>query len=289
MKCTRTDLAYEQIELSLDETSYSHTKKTYDNIIIHDIKILKQNEFIDSNIGAYITIEFDHLNDEENREKVREALFDSLKELMGKHRMKIKKVLIVGLGNQDIIADALGPRVAKECVVTAHLYALKQKELIKGTSNVTVIVPGVMGQTGIESAKYVEAIALEIKPDCVIVIDALATNALKRINRVIQLSDTGIKPGAGVGNQRLAIDQETLQIPVFSIGVATVVSIEAVIKQVLSSDETLDVKKIMKHADLNEFLSMVVTPKEMDEEITHLSKVISNAINFSLHSRFSKF
>lgn len=289
MQKHRTDLAYEEILNLRESEAFTHAKKIYQGITTHHISIHEETEEIDKAVGEYITIELDNLDDGQTREAAVEVTVDCLKEVILGLPSEHHKVLVVGLGNQEITADSLGPLVAREVVVTSHLYRLEDASMTEGTREVAVIVPGVMGQTGLETAEFVQAVARQFEPDFVIAIDALATRSIERINRVIQITDTGIQPGAGVGNKRKTLNQSLLQIPVIAIGVATVVSIEALIDQVLSSIESHDYQKVMEHIQYNESYQMVVTPKEMDEDIKHLADVLSKAINYSLHPRFDQF
>ena len=288
MRKHRTDLAYEEVlDLQVNE-NFTHTKKSYHGITTHHISIHHPCEEIEKQPGEYITIELDDLNDAKQREEAIAVTGDCLKQVIDGLKLSGTRALIVGLGNQEITADSLGPMAAKQVIVTAHLHRLQEEELAQGTSEVAVIVPGVMGQTGLETAEFVQAVARQFRPDFVIAIDALATRSIERINRVIQISDTGIQPGGGVGNHRKVLNEELVQAPVVAIGVATVVSIEALIDQVLSTIQCDDYQKVMEHIHYQESYQMVVTPKEMDEEVKHLTEVISTAINQVLHPRFSQ-
>ncbi len=288
MRKHRTDLAYEEVLDLQDNENFTHTKKAYRGITTHHISIHHPCEEIDKQPGEYVTIELDDLNDASQREEAIAVTSDCLKQIISGLPTQGIRALIVGLGNQEITADSLGPMAAREVIVTAHLHRLNEAELAQGTSEVAVIVPGVMGQTGLETAEFVQAVARQFKPDFVIAIDALATRSIERINRVIQISDTGIQPGGGVGNHRKVLNEELVQAPVVAIGVATVVSIEALIDQVLSTIQCDDYEKVMEHIHYQESYQMVVTPKEMDEEVKHLTEVISTAINQVLHPRYSQ-
>ena len=200
-------------------------------------------------------------------------------------QLKPKKILVVGLGNRFITSDALGPGVANEIMVTAHLYANEDHDMLKGTSDVAVIQPGVMGQTVLESFTIVKIVCEEYKPVVIFVIDALATRNTGRINRVIQINNTGIRPGSGVGNHRHALNEESLHIPVIAIGVATVTSIGAILNEALAPlDE--DKEAILETLSSHNHLDLVVTPKSMDDELKHLIYIVSTALNKVFHPAY---
>ncbi len=276
---SRTDIAYEEVIDLIDDKNIKHQKSLVDNIVVDHIKIIKQNKVIDKVKGDYITIDVDDISDYASRDKIVEVVQDNLLKMI---ENKFDKVLIVGLGNKFVTCDSLGPKVCEQIVVTNHLYDLNKLQQKKGMSKSAVVTPGVMGQTGIETAVIVKSICDVFKPDLVIAIDALATLSISRVNRCIQLSNTGIQPGSGVKNHRGAIDFKTLKVPVIAIGVATVVSIDHLVKDVLKINhleeyfEQIDFEKINAH-------DMVVTPKGMDDDLVHLSNIISLAINKVIH------
>ena len=276
---SRTDIAYEEVIDLIDDKNIKHQKSLVDKIVVDHIKIIKQNKVIDKVKGDYITIDLDDISDYASRDKIVEVVQDNLLKMI---ENKFDKVLIVGLGNKFVTCDSLGPKVCEQIVVTNHLYDLNKLQQKKGMSKSAVVTPGVMGQTGIETAVIVKSICDVFKPDLVIAIDALATLSISRVNRCIQLSNTGIQPGSGVKNHRGAIDFKTLKVPVIAIGVATVVSIDHLVKDVLKINhleeyfEKIDFEKINAH-------DMVVTPKGMDDDLVHLSNIISLAINKVIH------
>ena len=163
--------------------------------------------------GDYISIEFDSLHEHEAREEVIESLRAALCALM---KDTVRRILVIGLGNRFITSDALGPQVARNILVTSHLYAQGHAHQLQGTRNVAVLAPGVMGQTGLESSSIIQSVSGVYHPDVIIAVDALATRTIRRINRVIQVNNTGIQPGSGVGNHRLALSEETLHVPVIA-------------------------------------------------------------------------
>lgn len=269
---TRTDFADEIIKKS--NKDYKRVSKKYKNMNMTIIDILNDNNMFNKEKGKYISIDFENLYDEIIRKKVSDLLVESLHNLY-----KIKKndkVLIVGLGNQKIIADSLGPNVADKIVVTNHLFKLYPEGVDKGMKKVCVFTPKVMGQTGLESADLVYSICELFKPNIVIVVDALASSSINRINKVIQLSDTGISPGSGVGNHRKEINEKSLNVKVVAIGVATVVEASQIIKE-------LDKKITLPE---NQNYNLILTPKEIDEDIEHLSTIIATSINEYIHYDF---
>lgn len=279
----RTDIAYEEILNKADNEYYQHTTKYYKTIAVNEVDILKKSEVIDKEVGKYTTIEFEHLNDQKNREEVTEVFTECMKSILKPHH---RKILIAGLGNRQVSADTLGPKVCDKLFVTSHLYRLHEYEMIEGTKEVAVIVPGVMGQTGLETQSIIYSVIQNYRPDLLIVIDSLATRSLTRVNRMIQLTDTGIKPGSGVGNYRHTINKQSMKVDVLAIGVATVVSVEALLSEMLELTNHIQFRDSMLTAlKEQEYQTMIVTPKEIDEEMNHLSTVLANGINRSLHER----
>ncbi len=282
---SRTDLAFEEVETLEEEGSFQSERKTYQGIGWQHLRILKKNNLLEKEPGDYITIEITRLNDQQERQHAAAVVEEAILQLLPE---KNHRVLVVGLGNQEVTADSLGPKVAEEIVVTSHLFRLQQDADLEGCRDVAVLIPRVMGQTGIETALLVKAVTQQLQPDLVIAIDALATRSLERINRVIQITNTGIRPGSGVGNHRLAIDQANLGVPVIAVGVATVVSVEALIFQVLEAIDSHETQKAEDFIQNRTHFQMVVTPKEMDEEVLHLEKILAQGINEALHPRFSE-
>jgi len=240
-------------------------------------------------VGTYITMEAPNMTvpDEDYQIGIAEELAGYLKELLEIEK-KDYTVLVVGLGNRDVTPDALGPLVVEELHVTRHIikeygkYAMDEKE----AHMVSAIAPGVMAQTGMETSEIVKGIVDEIKPDFVIAIDALAARNTKRLNRTIQVADTGINPGSGVGNHRAGITKETLGIPVIAIGVPTVVDAATIVRDTMESvmDTMENIEPAEKYEALNQMIAphlygMFVTPKDIDETIARLGLLISEALN----------
>lgn len=279
----RTDLALELKEEMEEESLLSgvsvktridtsnHIKET--KIVI---KNQKGEEALGKPKGQYITIETKDLsrNDGGFHREMSEALFLNLKDLIPRNA----KVLVAGLGNAGVTADSLGPKVVEKLYVTRHL---KKEGLLNSAMELSAIAPGVMAQTGIETSEILEALVEKTKPDFMIAIDALAARSSNRLNRTIQISDTGIAPGSGVGNHRNEITKHTVGIPVLAVGVPTVISVPAIINDLLENE---DQEKAYSRLD-EEFISMHVTPKNIDESMNRISYTISEGINQLLHIR----
>ena len=253
-------------------------------------------------VGNYITLEAPDLAvpDEDYHREISIEISKILKELIPKEKEEYR-VLVVGLGNRLVTPDALGPEVADHLVVTRHIvkeygkYAMGSEK----AHMVSAIVPGVMGQTGMETLEIVKGIVEETKPDFAIAIDALAARNTKRLNRTIQIADTGINPGSGVGNHRNALTEETLGIPVIAIGVPTVVDAATIVndtmENLLAALETSEMLKGVgvvlqgynateKYELIKELISpnlngLFVTPKDIDDTIQRISYTISEALN----------
>ena len=237
--------------------------------------------------GHYITIEAPGLSvpDEEYHREVSEEVARHLRQLVD--LKSEKSVLVVGLGNRAITADSLGPHVVDNLRMTRHIireYGLKGmgEEKMHRTSG---IVPGVMAQTGMETSEIVEGVVSETKPDVVIAVDALAARSVKRLNRTIQITDTGIHPGSGVGNHRIGLTEENLQVKVIGIGVPTVVDAATIVHDSMAHlldalDET-EQKEFLEEMISPNLHSMFVTPKDVDETVKYLSFTISEGLNMA--------
>ena len=222
----RTDLAYDSVEnySSKNMEGLIETKETIDGVEVTK-HIVKDSikEIINKKPGTYYTIDLNNQNyhDHNVSKKLENVVAKVLLELIESRNLKDKTALIVGLGNDNITPDAIGPYVVDNIVVTRHL--VLNEELHKGYNNVSAISPGVMGTTGIETYDIIEAVRNKINVDYIIIVDALASSSIARVNKTIQITDTGIHPGSGVGNKRKEISFATMRIPVFAIGIPTVV------------------------------------------------------------------
>ena len=233
----RTDLASERrdlyqkannIENQIDGIE-SEQEDVNENIKIERVKITNENgeKAIGKPIGTYVTIDIKKLKiaQEDEIQKASETLTNELRKIIDTHIDKQGEILVVGLGNVYVTPDSLGPKVINEIDVTRHLINYLPQYVEEGTRMVSAIAPGVLGTTGIETVEILKGVVDNIKPKLLIVIDALASRSIERISSTVQLSDTGIVPGAGVGNTRSEISQKTLGIPVIAIGIPTVVDI----------------------------------------------------------------
>ena len=215
----RTDLAIEEVkdENNVLEENINDIKVTTVTIDKKNISEFKKKE------GKYITIEFSDVTDFNNSKNIEKIFIKKLKQLLKSYNIDDNKTcLVVGLGNDKSTPDSLGPLTINDIIVTNHYYFLGIN-VEEGFRSVAAINPGVMGQTGIETYDVINSIVKEIKPDFLIVIDALKASQVSRINKTIQITDAGINPGSGIGNNRKEISKEVLGIPVFAIGVPTVV------------------------------------------------------------------
>lgn len=232
----RTDLIVEELRDNIDNQGIKKEERVYDNISVLDI-CLDQNScnLLNKKAGRYITISFDDVTDVTNRSNLEKVLKKEIKDLLQKLNIDNNaSCLIVGLGNSDSTPDALGPKVANSILVTRHLFELDNVVVEEGYRNVASFVPGVMGTTGIEASDIILGIIEKIKPDFVLVVDALASSSVDRVNKTIQMTDTGIHPGSGVGNSRKELSKETLGIPVIAIGVPTVVDAVTIVSDTIN-------------------------------------------------------
>lgn len=224
----RTDLALERREIfrknnNLEEIDgiEIENKEIDPNLKVTKVDITNQNgeQAIGKPIGTYITIDIQKLRlaEEAEIQKSAEILSEELKEIINKHIESKDDILVVGLGNIYVTPDSLGPKVINDIDVTRHIIKYLPQYIDENSRPVSAISPGVLGTTGIETLEILEGVVKEIKPKLLIVIDALASRSIERISSTIQLSDTGIVPGAGVGNTRREISKNTLGIPVIAI------------------------------------------------------------------------
>ena len=270
----RTDLTLERTELAKE--SVKGIKKEFrhndfSNTTIIDILNDETAEKLGKAVGKYITIEIPELTYlSSDFKKIVDTVKESLDLLLPEGN---GLVLVAGVGNSDITADALGPFVASKIFSTRHLSGELQKNIgfTEPLRPVSSISTGVLGQTGLESSEYIKCIANEIKPCCVITIDALASRSVKRLGNTIQMSDTGIAPGSGINNKRKRIDEGFLGVPVIAIGVPTVVDAVTLAESVFG-------KITEKETDID----MIVTPKDIDVLIKNSADLIATAINLSL-------
>lgn len=324
----RTDLAMEQkerFEADNVEVQGVILEEEYDEekeIRITTVKIETENgaKMMKKPVGTYVTFEAPNLSvpDEEYHSEIAIELAKYLTKFVGgimcdnnaRGHEKDPSILVVGLGNRKVTPDALGPYVADNLNITRHIvkeygkYAMGMEQV----NLISAIVPGVMGQTGMETVEIIRGVAKETKPDMIIAVDALAARSSKRLNRTIQVADTGIHPGSGVGNHRSAITKETVGVPVIAIGVPTVVDAATIVNDTmenllmaLETSETLKgVGVVMqgysateKYELVKELISpnlngLFVTPKDIDETVKRISYTISEALNYMFNNIISR-
>ena len=259
----RTDLALERRDLFNKahnlkndiEGIETEEEKIDDNILVSRVKITneKGEEAIGKRKGNYITVDVKNLKiaNEEEIQKMSEVVTKELKSLLAKHVAEKDSILIVGLGNIYVTPDSLGPKVINEIDITRHLLEYMPEVLDENTREVSAISPGVLGTTGIETMEILKGIVDNVKPKLVIIIDALASRNIERISSSVQLADTGIVPGAGVGNARKELTENTLGIPVIAMGIPTVVEAATIAADSL----TLFIKKAQENGESNDFLN----------------------------------
>lgn len=307
----RTDLAVESRELYKEEKQQEIKgveveKLDYGTSVDVTRVVIKDDHGSDAMgrpIGEYITLECRALKsaDADLKDEVSKVLAKELVKLLPQN---LRNTLIVGLGNWDVTPDALGPKVVSKVLVTRHFFKMYNKTEDEDMACVSAISPGVMGVTGIETSDIIKGIVEKSKPDLVIAVDALASRKMERVSTTIQLTTTGISPGSGVGNARNALNEESLGVPVFAIGVPTVVDaatmtndiISMVIKSVkeeakadvniMGALEGMDENE--KYALIKEVLdpygaNVIVTTKEIDKTIADISQVIANGLNIAIH------
>ena len=307
----RTDLALERRDiyqkankLNQIDGVESTEEEINDNIKVSRVKITnsKGEEALGKPIGTYVTIDVKKLKmaGEEEIQKTSEVLTDELKKIVEMHVNNQEDILIVGLGNIYVTPDALGPKVINEIDVTRHIIKYLPQYVAEGTRPVSAISPGVLGTTGIETVEILKGIVENIHPKLLIVIDALASRSIERISSTIQISDTGIVPGAGVGNTREEISENSLGIPVVSIGIPTVVELATLV----SDGIDIFIDRLQEKAESNEYLNklqqndkyeevkealnvgdynMIVTPKEIDDLIENMKDIVARGINFAVN------
>ena len=306
----RTDLAIEANQAYTEEN-----KRELDGVIVDEetegeIKVTTvtiESDEAGKNLGKpkghYITIDIPEFTiyDGETMENVANVFGKVLKRLVDISEEKL--ALVVGLGNWKVTPDALGPKVVEKIMVTRHLKEVMPDAIDDSVRPVCAIAPGVLGITGIETGEIIKSLVDRIKPDMVICIDALGSRRIERVNRTIQLSDTGISPGAGVGNHRMPINEETLGVKVIAIGVPTVVDaatiasdtmdllLDDLIQKAQSGKEFYNmlnsIDRNEKNMLIREILNpsvgdLIVTPKEVDAVIDSLSKIIGDGINLAI-------
>ncbi len=282
----RTDLAVEAIENHKTAAALPHVRqsdRTLEGFAVHEVRILSEDAAreIGKPQGRYLTLELDALirREEDAFPRACKALSTLLRELLP--HPNGGPVLIAGLGNRMITPDAIGPQTADHVIATRHLVA-QSPAIFADWRPVSALAPGVLGQTGVETGEVICGVLDRVRPAAVIAVDALAAGRLSRLLRTVQLADTGITPGAGVGNARAALNEETLGVPVIAVGVPTVVD-GATLAHEISSQlgqpacEALD--------DLSQ--PVMITTRDIDREVADISRMIGYAVNMALHPHLS--
>ncbi len=306
----RTDLALERRDIYRKANNIANEvdgletqeENVGENIMVTRVKVLneKGEQAIGKKKGNYITIDIKNIKiaGEEDIQNASEAVTKELKTLIASLVGEKDDILVVGLGNLYVTPDALGPKVIQDIDITRHLLTYMPDVLDKDTRPVSAVSPGVLGTTGIETLEILKGIVDNIHPKLLLVIDALASRSIERISSTVQIADTGIIPGAGVGNKRKELTIETLGVPVIAIGVPTVVEAATIAADSLD----LLIQKLQQEAKSNDFLNQlqeedkyemikqvlapedynfIVTPKEIDGLIENMSSVVARGINFA--------
>lgn len=268
----RTDLALEQCQMIGVCDGIVSENINFGRIEIDRVSIKTESAAnkMGKPIGEYVTISFDKFTPEDKTGDLHSAIKTELLAMLPKSHNNL--VLVAGLGNREITPDALGPKTARKIFVSRHISSeLKEQIGLKGLKPVATIIPDVLGNTGIEASELIAATVEKTRPDAVIVIDALAARDISRLGSTVQLSNSGINPGAGVGNSRPEISKNTLGVPVIALGVPTVVDVSTFAEDLGGREYT------------NESgVSMMVTPRDIDEMIVNASHTLAHAINSTL-------
>ena len=312
----KTDMADERVDTykrvnNLTEIDGVKVESKNDEIVTTTtVDVLNENgaTALSKEIGKYITMEIKDIKylEEKDKNKIINTLSNEIKNLIGED--KTKSILVVGLGNIYVTPDSLGPKVVQTVDITRHLINFAKDLVEPDTRSVSTLSPGVLGTTGIETSEIITSVCNEVKPDIVIAIDSLASSSINRLGTTIQLSNTGITPGAGVRNKREGINQNTLNVPVIAIGVPTVVDmatitseaidkmVEVTKQKIENGDNSVNKEQIEKVinifnddnkynmiANVLDTDNFIVTPKEIDDVIQIVSDLISGGINMSIN------
>ncbi|MGB4608194.1 MAG: GPR endopeptidase [Sedimentibacter sp.] len=284
--------------ITLKTQNYSHGE-----VVELEIRDEEAEKAIGKKIGKYITYETKSLKllSGKARDEVIDILAKAIRDISGLER---ERVLVVGLGNRNITADALGPKTLEKIKVTGQYFKAYKKKYDEDFNDVSILEPGVLGTTGIETINTIAGVVEKIKPSLLIVIDALASRKMRRLCSVVQITDAGIEPGSGIGNMQGSLNKETIGTKVIALGIPTVVDTATIVNDTIEmmeealKDKTDDVGEIMgilsdldyleKHAFIKEILSpmygeSIVTPSYVDEIIESLSSLLAESINRAVH------
>ena len=307
----RTDLAVERRDVCKKINNIendipgleSEEKQISESIKVYKVKVKNEEgaQAIQRPIGNYVTIDVRKMNNitNEQKEQIAYTISSELQELIKNQISKKEEILVVGLGNLYSTPDSLGPKVIQNVDVTRHIFKYLPQYVNENDREVSAISPGVLGTTGIETQEILKGIVDNVKPKLIIVIDSLASKSIERISSSVQISDTGIIPGAGVGNKRKELSKATLGVPVIAIGIPTVVDVATItndclelfidklqeeeksnnyINQLKEENNYEEIKNALIPKDFN----LIVTPKEIDELIVNMTDVVAMGINKSL-------
>lgn len=301
----RTDLALERrdiyrkannLEDEIPGIKYNVENIGKNKITRVEITSKEGEEALNKKIGNYITIDVNKINNllEEENQKIVELLSNEIEKIIDKHIGKSEDILVVGLGNLYSTPDSLGSKVVKKIEITRHIKKYMPQYIDKNARAISAVAPGVLGMTGIETWEFLKGIVDNVKPKLILAIDSLCSRSVNRISKSIQLSDTGIVPGGGVGNARLELTKESLGIPVIALGIPTCVDVATITEDGinlwidnLKEKENIDTKileknnnyEFLKEALLPSDLNFIVTPKEIDELIENMTEIVSTGIN----------
>ncbi len=307
----RTDLALERRDIYKETNNIkgeidgiiSEEEEVSKTIKVTRVNVINENgaKSIQKPIGTYTTIDVEKMRNitEEEISKISNTMSEELKKLINKHVGKTDEILIVGLGNEYSTPDSLGPKVVREVDVTRHIFKYLPQFVEDGDREVSAIAPGVLGVTGIETQEILKGIVDNVKPKLIIAIDSLASKSIDRISSSVQLSDTGIIPGAGVGNKRRELSRDTLGVPVIGVGIPTVVELATLVSDGIdifiktlqekaeSNDYLNKLKENDKYEEVKEALNvgeynMIVTPKEIDDLIENMKNIVARGINYAI-------
>ena len=311
-KTIRTDLAMEAREMAREQNQSEIPGVSVDklepeeDITITRVEVISQEgeENIGKPMGSYITMEVPGISDGDRHyeERVKQLLATEIRKLVQLQDDSV--ILIVGLGNWNVTPDAVGPKVVDKVLVTRHIFEYVPDQVDDRMRQICAVAPGVLGITGIETGEIVKGIVERVHPDLVIAIDALASRKTERIGTTIQIADTGINPGSGIGNKRMGLTKETLGVPTLAIGVPTVVyaktighdALEMLIKELSEQASNNGFSNLLQSFDedhLNQLVGevlteglgdLVVTPKEVDLLIDDAASIIADGINLAIHN-----
>ena len=277
----KTDLLCE--EAGLDSSLVKNTK--YETVDLSKVVLDEANaKRLKRDAGIYYTLLSDAIVDinKKKYDDLIEAFSKVIREYLALYEIKKDDLIfVVGLGNEEVTPDSLGPKVVQMIDVTSHLFRMNFEH--DNMQNVVALAPGVMSQTGLETVDVIKSISSKIHPKLVIVIDALASISLKRLNYTIQINNASISPGAGIGNFRKKFSQKTLGCPLLAIGVPTVVDIKAIFEEALKNVD-LNFEDLMPFVAEDDKIQFMVTPKEIDMNINDLANIIARGLNKAFHN-----